>query len=68
MNGVDIYTVKELLGHASIQTTMRYLHYVETHATKSVIAAQQTENAGWNPTESGYKVDTLKAEASGGKR
>ncbi len=24
--GVDLYRVKELMGHASIQTTMRYAH------------------------------------------
>ena len=26
MAGVDLYRVKELMGHASIQTTMRYAH------------------------------------------
>lgn len=31
MNGVDIVTVKELLGHADITTTMRYAHLVPGH-------------------------------------
>ena len=26
MGGVDLYRVKELMGHSSIQTTMRYAH------------------------------------------
>jgi len=56
MNGVDLYTVKEYLGHADIQTTMRYLHFVETHATKAVVEAQNREVAEWK--NSSQSVDT----------
>lgn len=60
MNGVDVKTVKELLGHSTIQTTMRYVHFVETHATRSVATAQQKEALEWEQGggAGGYKLDT----------
>ena len=43
LRGVDVRTVKELLGHADISTTMRYAGYVSDHAVKSVREAQKEE-------------------------
>ncbi len=37
--------MKELLGHADISTTMRYVGYVSDHALKSVRVAQKAEDA-----------------------
>ena len=43
MQGVDIRTVQELLGHQSITTTMRYAHYAPQHATQSIREVQRRE-------------------------
>ena len=66
INGVDVRTVKELLGHADIQTTMRYLHYVQTHATQTVLKAQEREQTVWESADTGgYKVETPEEPAEG---
>ncbi len=36
MNGVDLVTVKELLGHRSIDMTMRYAHLSQDHKKRAV--------------------------------
>lgn len=41
--GADIRTVKDALGHRDIQTTMRYLKHVESHADKAIREAQERE-------------------------
>ena len=35
-NGADLHTVKELLGHSSLQTTMKYLHFT-TRRMKGIV-------------------------------
>ncbi len=40
---VDVRTVKELLGHRDIQTTMRYAMFVTHHGMQSIRSAEQAE-------------------------
>jgi integrase len=42
-HGADIRTVKEALGHRDIQTTMRYLKHIESHADRALREAQERE-------------------------
>lgn len=36
MAGVDLATIKELLGHRDIQTTMRYAHLAQDHKRQAI--------------------------------
>ncbi len=46
-HGVDVHSVQRYLGHTRIETTMRYLHFVEDYAEKAVRAAQDSERKQW---------------------
>jgi site-specific recombinase XerD len=41
LNGMDLIAIQELLGHAWIATTMRYVHVTGTHVEDAWIAGQQ---------------------------
>lgn len=43
-HGMDLRTVKELLGHSDIQTTMRYAHFSPDYATRSVHEIEAVES------------------------
>ncbi|MDA2928920.1 site-specific integrase [Acidobacteria bacterium AH-259-O06] len=43
--GLDLRTVQGLLGHSSLHTTMRYAHFVESHAMRSVREVESIERS-----------------------
>ena len=49
MAGVDITTVKELLGHKTLTMTLRYSHLAPAHKVKAVDILDNTIN-GKKPT------------------
>ena len=57
MQGVDLLTVKELLGHATIKTTERYLHFVASHARESLARVERLEREILKREESGNSAD-----------
>ena len=59
MSGVDLMTVKELLGHATLTMTMRYSHLAPDHRMRAI-----------KTLDSAYQTDTITdtVEHSGGKQ
>jgi integrase len=44
MAGVDLTTIKELLGHKTIAMTMRYAHLAPSHKVRAVDMLDETLN------------------------
>ena len=59
MNGVDIKTVQELLGHHSLTMTMRYSHLAPVHRSRAI---QILDTALQTPTDT--KTDTVEKLSS----
>jgi hypothetical protein len=44
--GIDVLTVKELLGHASLDTTLRYLHKKEDNLKQAIAKMSSWASGG----------------------
>jgi integrase len=60
MAGVDLTTIKELLGHKTLTMTLRYAHLAPSHKVKAVDLLDSKIN-GEKPT-----IQKLYNQASGG--
>lgn len=54
MRGVDVETVRKLLGHRDISTTQRYLHVVDDHMSEAV---SKINNLGISPSPKETKTE-----------
>ena len=50
MNGVDLNTVRELLGHKTLQMTLRYSHLSASHKHKAVEGLSKRMDTIWTPS------------------
>ncbi len=63
MSGVDLTTVKELLGHKTLTMTLRYSHLAPAHKVKAIDMLDNTLNGRptiqklYNPNEKGLAVN-----------
>ena len=57
MQGVDLVTVKELMGHKSIKMTMRYSHLSQDHKSKAVEALEGVMDNVWATEEKAQEIE-----------
>lgn len=58
MNNVDLKTVQELLGHKSIEMTMRYSHLSASHKKRAVNRLPFQMDTRWTPIDSEQEEET----------
>jgi integrase len=64
MKGVDLRTVQELMGHKTIQMTLRYSHLSPAHKIAAVQTLVQGKNEGQTDTSTSTKASGTKKEIS----
>ena len=61
MSGVDLNTVRELMGHKDITMTLRYSHLSPTHKQRAVDILGRTMDAFWTLSPSTKEAQNTKS-------